>query len=121
METTNLKKIASLIETLSVLDKNNIRSILKLIDTNQRKETLGIAMAPDGNMKDKEALLSKKEAKWIEAMRRKSLLIEELFLAISSTIIKMLEYLLYSTTFSEVEANSLVKLTHYLMLPRGHI
>ena len=63
--TSNYKfeKLANIIEFLSVWNEFNKRETLKLIDTCERKETLGIALAPDSNTKDKYELLFKKVAK----------------------------------------------------------
>ena len=57
------KKVADIIEFLLVWNEFNKREILKLIDACRGKETLGVALALDGNMKDEYELLFKKVAK----------------------------------------------------------
>ena len=60
---SKFKKVANLIEFLLVQNEFNEREMLKLIDACEGKETLGIALALDSNMKDEEALLTIKVAK----------------------------------------------------------
>ena len=53
-------KIVSLDKTLSICNKFEDQEILKFVEANEGRDTLGIALAPDVNMKDELKLLNTK-------------------------------------------------------------
>ena len=46
-----------MVDSLSICNEHNDREILELVDSNEDRETLGVAIAPDGNMQDQFRLL----------------------------------------------------------------
>ena len=46
------ERVESMVDLLSVYNEHNNREILELVDVNEDRETLGVAIAPDGNMQD---------------------------------------------------------------------
>ena len=53
-------KIASLDETLSIYNEFKDQEELEFAEANKGRDTLGIALVPDGNIKDKLKLLNTK-------------------------------------------------------------
>ena len=108
-------------EVLQVRDEFDVRQTLQIIDPSIGKETLSIHIALDRYTKDQYLALEKKVKKWVEAIIVYSLPLEELFASVSSTILKIIEYPIASTTFIEQECNRLVKLIFDLVLAHYNI
>ena len=87
------------------------------MESSEGRDTLGIALAPDGSMTDEMKLLQKKTGQCVSTIRTRLLPSGEIMLGMSSTIMKTIEYPLCATTFSREETNRLVKPIHDLILP----
>ena len=92
-----------------------------MVEASKGRDTLGIALAPDGNIEDEGKLLKKKVEQWTSTVKSRSLLCGELFLGMNSIIMKTIEYLLYVTTFQREEMNHIIKPLHDLVLPQCKI
>ena len=114
-------KVEDMHQTLTVKNHEDIREELELVDAHIGKETLGIFLAPDGNMQDQLKALKTKVHKWTSCIRTGTIPPSNAFQSISSTIMKTLEYPLCATTFTRKECNSLVKPIHDAALPKARI
>jgi len=80
------------------------------VNPNMGKETLGVYIMPNENMKDQLNALIKKVEKWVGALKVYSTPNHKLFFYMNTTISKTLEYLLIATIFLLQKSNRLVKL-----------
>ena len=115
------EKVDDMEHTLSVKDHEDVRKDLKLIDAHVGMETLGMFLAPDGNMKDEIKALKKKVSTWCSQIRSGNIPPQDAFQSISTRIMKTLEYPLCATTFTRSECNNLVKPIHDAAFPKAHI
>jgi hypothetical protein len=114
-------KISFLDKILSICNEFKDQEVLELIEVNEGRDTLGIALALDRNMKDEINLLNKKIERWISAVKSKILPSDKIILEMRSMIIKTIEYPLVVTTFLSKELNRIVKPIHDLVLLRSNI
>ena len=91
--------------------------MLELVDASTGKETLGMCLAPDGNMNDEMKRLTKKVKTWTSNIHTGRIPPIEAFSCISTTIMKSLEYSAVATTFTRKECNKLVCPIHDAAFP----
>ena len=115
------KMIDQLDVELKVKDEWDQQQSLQIVNPSKGKETLEVFIVPDGNSIDQLDKLNWKVAKWIGAIRVHSLLPDELFAGVSSTIMKTLEYLAGASTFTQEDCNKLIKPIFDLTLLRCRI
>ena len=115
------EKVEDMEHTLTVRNHEDTREELELVDAHVGKETLGMFLAPDGNMDSQFKALKKKVDKWTASIRTGIIPTVDAFRSISSTIMKTLEYTTCATTFSRKECAKLVKPIHDAALPKSHI
>ena len=84
-------------------------------------ETLGMFLAPDGNMEDKIKALKEKVRTWTSQIRLGYIPTADAFHSISTRIMKTLEYPLCATTFTRKECNQLVKPIHDAAFPKAKL
>lgn len=115
------KTVNEIGRTLNVKDHTGRRQPLTLVEASVGKETLGVHLAPDGNNKDQYECMMKKVQTWAKQINAGHLPGKEAFAAISSTIMKTLEYPIVATTFTREECNRLVKPIHDAAFPHARI
>ena len=113
------EKVEDMEHSLTVKDHENIRTELELVDATVGKETLGMFLAPDGNMQDQFKALQRKVNSWCTNIRTGSIPPQDAFHSISTNIMKTLEYPLCATTFTREECNKLVKPIHDSTFPKA--
>ena len=82
------EKVESIDVSLSVKNEFEQREKLILIDAHVGTKTLGVSIAPNGDVKDEFNALSKKVAKWFNVMKIRRLPGFETLLCMNTTIIK---------------------------------
>jgi hypothetical protein len=73
-------------------DINDVRRVVRRIPTNHAEETLGVWIAPDGNMITQVKKLLDKALQWADQMRTGVIRKDETWLALHSTIWRTLSY-----------------------------
>ena len=104
---------------LTVKNHEGVREPLELVNADDGRETFGICLAPDGNMKHEFKRLQKKVKSWTTKIRTGLILSMEAFSCILSTIMKSLQYSVVATTFSQDKCNKLVQSIHDAAFPHA--
>jgi len=86
------KTIAETPATLFVNDINDHRTWLRRVETYQAEETLGIMLAPDGNLRQQAEKLRNKSVEWAAAIKNGHLSQTEAWVALQSTLWRTLSY-----------------------------
>ena len=93
------EKVEDIEGRLSVKNYDNVREDLELVDAHVGKETLGMFLAPDGNMDDQiKEFKDKKIKPWTSCIRSGNIPPKDAFQSISTTIMKSIEYPIHSKT-----------------------
>ena len=106
---------------LTVKNHEGVQEPLELVNADEGQETLGICLAPDGNMKHEFKRLQKKVKSWTTNIRTGRIPPMEAFSCISSTIMKSLQYSVVATTCSQDECNKLVRPIHDAAFPHARL
>ena len=115
------EKVEHMDRELTVKNHEGVREPLELVNADDGQETLGICLAPDGNMKHEFKWLQKKVKLWTTNIRTGQIPAMEAFSCISSTIMKSLEYSVVTTTFSQDKCNKLVRPIHDAAFPHARL
>jgi len=77
---------------LTVKDITNERKIIKHLEAHQARETLGVFLAPDGNLEEQFLKMKNAATCWADSLRTGNISQEEVWLALQSTILRTLSY-----------------------------
>ena len=77
---------------LTVNDISNHRKKVTRLEPSQAYETLGVFLAPDGNLNSQFKKMLKAVTTWVDGLRTGKLSREEVWLALQSTILRTLYY-----------------------------
>jgi len=83
----------------------------------QAYETLGVYLAPDGNLDSQIEKMSKAVSTWVDGLRTGQLSKEEAWLALQSTILRTLYYPLPALHLSKAQCKSILALLLRFCLP----
>jgi hypothetical protein len=75
-----------------VKDIANTRKVIKRLEPHQAYETLGVFLAPDGNLEEQFQKMLAAANKWAENLRTGKISRNEAWLALQSTIMRTLVY-----------------------------
>ena len=106
---------------ITMLDSEGRRVELKQIPVDKGTRTLGVILAPDGNNADQVAVLVEKAEQWAELITTGHLEREEAWRALTSTILKSLEYPLTATTLTQQETTKIFAPIRKAALPLSGI
>ena len=106
--------------TLTAIDHNGTRQPITQLETNEAFETLGVYLAPNGDNRCAVDNLRDAASKWSEKLRRSFLQSSETYKAITTTIMKKLEYPLTALTLTEKECDTVMYPILQSTLPRTH-
>ena len=105
---------------LTAIDHRGHRNPVQQLATNQAFETLGVLLAPNGCDKESVQALTMHASKWSEKLNQSFLQSVETSQAVTSTIMKKLEYPLAALTLSEKECDKIMSPIIRNALPRTH-
>lgn len=94
---------------LTVLDTNGRRQPIKLLEPTKAAKTLGVFLAPDGNMISQASYMTSKVTEWCDKLRSGKLPRHLSAQALLTTISKTLEYPLPATTLSKSQCIQIMK------------
>jgi hypothetical protein len=95
---------------LHVKDCNGVRQMLERLEPHEAKAILGVWLAPSGDATDQVKQMRKLTKDWADHLRTGKLKRHEAWLALTTTIWKLLEYPLNALTLSKEECE-------YIMAP----
>jgi hypothetical protein len=82
-------------------DISNNRKVIKRLEPNQAYETLGVFLAPDGNLDEQFQKMLNAATKWADNLRTGAINRNDVWLALQSTILRTLMYPLPSIRLSK--------------------
>jgi hypothetical protein len=88
---------------LYVNDIHNNRKVIKCLEPNQAYETLGVFLAPDGNLDEQFQKMLNAATKWADNLRTGAISKNDVWLAIHSTILRTLMYPLPAIRLSKAQ------------------
>lgn len=103
------KKKAVLPGDLTVLDTNGERVTLERLECSEGRRTLGVRAAPDGNQQAEFEYLRDVFAKWADRARTSGFDRTTLWMNLTMTILKKLEYPLPATCFTRQQCQDIMK------------
>jgi hypothetical protein len=103
---------------LTVKDTHGTIQEIKLLNSNQAEKTLGVYLAPDGNMKLQAEAMRKKAVEWSDRLCSASLPRRLTTQALLTTILKTLEYPLAVTTLTSSQCHNIMQPLLQSALPR---
>ena len=106
-------------KVLQVRDKDNTVESLKYLSFSESKEMVGVFLAPDGNQKEQWRALNMKAKTWAGKIRASPLDPDAVWVAMTCTIIKGLEYPLAATTLSKRKLDKIMSHVLSSALPRA--
>jgi len=102
---------ARILDTPGVLLVNNIansRKIIKRLEASEAYETLGVFLAPDGNLDEQFKKMQSAAVKWADSLRMGSLSRNEAWVALQSTILRTLAYPLPALRLTKEQCYSIM-------------
>jgi hypothetical protein len=116
------KTIEEIPAELSVVDTDG-KSRVKLTrhEVTHAEETLGVKLSMDGNNADEKRMLRKKAEEFADQMRTGSLDKNDVWFAITATIMKTLEYPMIATTLSKADWDHIMSPILTQGLPKANI
>ena len=102
-------------------DHNNVCHELEQIDPHVGKDTLGVLLAPSGNMLSELKYLGVKVRTWVDNAKKGYLPVHKIFASISTTILKTLQYPLLALSLTRKQCDQLVHPIYETALPKSHI
>jgi hypothetical protein len=106
---------------LTMLDSEGNRVNLKQLPVHKGMRTLGVILAPDGNNEDQVEALIERAEQWAELITTGHLERTEAWRALTSTILKSLEYPLTATTLTIQETRKIFAPVRQAALPASGI
>ena len=106
---------------LKVRNKDGIEESLQYLPADVAKEMLGVHIAPDGNEHKQIAEMKKKAKTWAYHIKGGNLATNVAWTALTTTILKSLEYPLAATTISETDMKSIISPVLQAGLPASGI
>jgi hypothetical protein len=99
------KPISELSSQLMVLDSEGQMQPIRQLEPWKAERTLGVHLAPDGNMTDQTDYMVQQTTTWSDKIRAGAMNRTLVSQALFSTIMQSLEYVLPATTLSETQCN----------------
>jgi hypothetical protein len=97
-------------------DISNQRKIIKRLETHQAYETLGVFLAPDGNLEAQFEKMRKAVVKWVDGLQTGKISRDEAWLALQSTILRTLYYPLPALRLTKPQCKAIMApLLHYCL------
>jgi hypothetical protein len=93
---------------LMVKDIANTRKVIKRLEPHQAYETLGVFLAPDGNLEEQFQKMLTAANKWAENLRTGKISRNEAWLALKSTIMRTLVYPLPAIRLTKSQCESIM-------------
>jgi len=93
---------------LQVNDIHDNRKLIKRLEPHQAYETLGVFLAPDGNLEAQAEKMGKAVKIWVDGLRTGRISKDETWLALQSTILRTLSYPLPATRFSKIQCEAIM-------------
>jgi len=90
---------------VQVKDKHGVMQTLQRLEPHEARCSLGVYSAPDGNSKDQVVILWATAENWSEKIRVRQLPQTEAWLALTTRIMKTIEYPLPACTLTEKQCN----------------
>ena len=115
------KTIQDINRTLTARDTHHIRQTVKQLETDKAYETLGVFLAPDGNLTEEIKQLKLVSQEWADRIRISFLRDDEAAQALRTTIYKKLEYPLLALDLTEKECNSIMQPVLHAALPKARL
>jgi hypothetical protein len=112
------KKVDDIGARLQVRDPAGVVQTLKQLQPWEAERTLGVRLAPDGNMDTQFQWMLEKAKSWADQLRIGHLPRHLTWLAWRTTILKTLEYPLPTTTLSRAQCNKITSTIVRVALPR---
>jgi hypothetical protein len=103
--------------TFSVRDIQGVRKPVKRYEPWEAQETLGVILAPDGNLDRQFNSMLSKVRQWADAMRTGNISRSDVWLALNMTIFRTLCYPLSATNLTKVQCEKLMSPLLYYALP----
>jgi hypothetical protein len=105
---------------LYVNDILNNRKVITRLEPYQAYETLGVYLAPDGNLEEQFQKMKKATTQWADNLRTSSIGRNEVWIALQSTILRSLMYPLPALRLSKSQLDSiLAPILHYCLPALG--
>jgi len=95
--------------TVTARNPKGEREPLQRVPPNKALRTLGVRLAPDGNNKAEAEYLTERSHHFADLIRAGSLPRPLVWLAMTTTIFKTIEYPLPATTFTETECHAIIR------------
>jgi len=89
-------------------DIANSRKIIKRLEASEAYETLGVFLAPDGNLDEQFKKMQSAAVKWADSLRMGSLSRNEAWVALQSTILRTLAYPLPALRLTKEQCYSIM-------------
>lgn len=112
------KSVTETSRQLMVLDANGVSQQLRQLEPHMAERTLGVRLAPDGNMKTQSNFMRAQALQWCNSIAKGFFDQRLMYQALSTTIMKSLEYPLPATTLSSVQCDYIMKPIYKLCLPK---
>jgi len=93
---------------LTVRDKHGTDQTLKYLQSHEAREMLGVFLAPNGQQEDQKVYMKNKSTEWGQYIKEGALRNYEAWNALTTTILKSLEYPLAATTFTATELRGIL-------------
>ncbi len=103
--------------SIYVNDIQGNRKLLRQFETSHAEVTLGVALAPDGNVEQQTTNTKTSAIKWADAMQAGSISKHDARLSFSSTIWHTLTYPVNATNLSENQCDSIMTIILQYLLP----
>jgi hypothetical protein len=100
-----------------VKDIANTRKVIKRLEPHQAYETLGVFLAPDGNLEEQFQKMLAAANKWAENLRTGKISRNEAWLALQSTIMRTLVYPLPAIRLTKSQCESIMAPLLHFCLP----
>ena len=112
---------AGLSKVIQVRDKDNTICQLDYLQCSEAKEMVGVHLAPDGNQKAQIKALREKTTAWRDHIQRSPLDDIAVWMALTQTISKGVEYPLAATTLTDTQVSNIMTPARSCALPRAHL
>ena len=106
---------------LHLHNKDGTTDLIKRLEVDQARESLGLQVRQDGIQEDEKKYLIQKAKKWADAVRTGHLRKDDAWFCLNSSIMKTLEYPLMASTFSKADCDDIIRPILMAGLPQAGV